>query len=663
MFRHYFAFIVALTLIHSAGASVIRVPSQYPTIQAGINAASSGDTVLVAEGTYTGGGNKNIDFLGKAITVTSQNGPDSTIIDCEDDGRGFYFHSNEDTNSVLSGFTITNGNTGNGGGISCESSSPGISNCVFSGNFAGGGGGVFCDNSSPIFENCIIRENSADYRGGGIFLHDCDTNPTFSQCIITGNSTPGYSYGGGGICGYGGSATISNCIISENFTDDEGGGGICIEGNCQMTISFCVISSNTAAQYGGGIYCFKSNSIIENCIIEGNTAFNGGGIFCNSWQAPSPTIINCTVSRNSADNSGGGIFYVDAEADILNTIVEGNVNGGIHLSGVQGEITYGDFFNNEGGNFTGNVPPGLGEIVTVNANGDSCDVFYNIFEDPLFEDPMSGNFQITWANFPIPDSTKSPCIDAGDPASPLDPDSTIADIGAFFFDQRTLSPLTVTVQPHSTPIIVPSGGGTFSYTVTVRNISTTRVGFHAWTETILPNGSVYGPLFSRANLMISAGAVLSRQLSQYVPVYAPPGDYSYVTAVFVVPDSVIASDNFPFTKLTGADHPQHSKGWKCTGWDEIDSPFMQPEEFISISAHPNPFNLQTDIRFQMPAASQIKLAVYDITGREVLSLMEGFTTAGEYDVRFNGANLVSGIYFLRAQVKGVSKTVKLLLVK
>ena len=88
--------------------------------------ASDGDTVLVANGIYVGINNKNLDFKGKAITVRSENGPEKSIIDCEGDGRGFYFHSGESEDSVISGFTIRNGNADKGGGIYITHSSPTI---------------------------------------------------------------------------------------------------------------------------------------------------------------------------------------------------------------------------------------------------------------------------------------------------------------------------------------------------------------------------------------------------------------------------------------------------------------------------------------------------------------------------------------------------------
>ena len=127
------------------------------TIQAGIDDSNDGDTVLVADGVYTGDGNRDIDFRGKAITVRSENGAENCIIDCngtEDDAhRGFYFHSGEDPNSAIIGFTITNGRSPRecdpippwpciyvGGGIRCDESSPAISQCTITGNWAKYGG-------------------------------------------------------------------------------------------------------------------------------------------------------------------------------------------------------------------------------------------------------------------------------------------------------------------------------------------------------------------------------------------------------------------------------------------------------------------------------------------------------------------------------------------
>ena len=172
-----FIFPVLFALICANGslAATIHVPEDYVTIQAGIDAAVFGDTVLVASGTYTGDGNMDLDFHGKAITLTSENGPELTVVDCEYNGRGFYFTNGEGADSILEGLTIRNGYaSGFGGGIYCDDSSPAIANCTVTDNKAGHGGGIGCaDNSSPTIVNCTITGNG-DSGGGGI---EC-LNPT-----------------------------------------------------------------------------------------------------------------------------------------------------------------------------------------------------------------------------------------------------------------------------------------------------------------------------------------------------------------------------------------------------------------------------------------------------------------------------------------------------
>ena len=150
-------------------------PAEFDNIQAAIDDANDGDEIVIADGIYTGVGNRDIDFLGKAITVKSQSGPNNCIIDCngteDDPHRGFYFHNNEDTNSVLDGFSISNGYGldkevwgklwSAGGAILCERSSPKIVSCVIEDNYAAVAGGILCEHSKPAITNCTFRGNLA----------------------------------------------------------------------------------------------------------------------------------------------------------------------------------------------------------------------------------------------------------------------------------------------------------------------------------------------------------------------------------------------------------------------------------------------------------------------------------------------------------------------
>lgn len=204
-------------------------PGDFFTVQHAIYYANDGDVVVVQPGTYTGKGNRDIDFLGKAITVRSIDPNDSdisatTIIDCEgtdgDPHRGFTFYSGEGPDSVLAGFSIINGCVGfakTGAGIDCTNSSPTILNCIITRNSACEiviGGGIHCgDNSSPTIKNCTISKNS----GGGIVCSGSHENsggsPTIINCTITGNwahlSNGGISTGRVG-------STITNCIVWGN---------------------------------------------------------------------------------------------------------------------------------------------------------------------------------------------------------------------------------------------------------------------------------------------------------------------------------------------------------------------------------------------------------------------------------------------------------------
>ena len=135
----------------------------FDSIQEGINAAVNGDTVLVADGTYTNYGIGDPDFGGRLITVRSQNGPETCIIDCEHQGRAFHFHSGETAEAVVEGFTITNGHSNSGGGIYNDGSSPTVINCIFTNNSATTGGGMYNGTScSPILINCTTSYPGAD---------------------------------------------------------------------------------------------------------------------------------------------------------------------------------------------------------------------------------------------------------------------------------------------------------------------------------------------------------------------------------------------------------------------------------------------------------------------------------------------------------------------
>ena len=253
----------------------------FQIIQEAINAAWNGDIIIVRPGTYTGAGNRDIDFLGKAITVKSESGATNCIIDCQagesDLHRGFIFQNDEGQDSVVSGLTITNGYAEYGGAIYCVGSSgPTIRHCTIVGNTAYEGGGICIRGASfnPVIEHCVIVGNCATARpysggtGGGILLSGCPGGRLGSGCHLC------FSY-----------PRISNCTIAYNLADGSGG-GVCSIFGCAVTIN--------------------------NSIVWGNTANRDNNIgICLVYDACNPRF---TVSHSNVKDGLGGIhiyYYVD----------------------------------------------------------------------------------------------------------------------------------------------------------------------------------------------------------------------------------------------------------------------------------------------------------------------------------------------------------------
>ena len=307
-----------------AMATTRRVPADRPTIQQAINASADGDTVLVAPGVYV----ENIDFLGKAITVTSESGPSVTAIDGNRLNSVVRFTSGEGPASVLSGFEIRNGSAGvpifAGGGIVIASASPTITNNIITNNSSRfDGGGISLGSSTVAFPsatitNNVITNNSAS-SGAGIAV-------SFSSPLIQGNTIENgqSSFSGGGISLRGAaSARILDNTIINNFAGFSGG-GIDLFSAGTPTIQGNVIKGNTGFAEGGGISMVNLSDalIVQNLIID-NTAINGGGI---SWLVPQglrgPLLVNNTFAGNDGQQ-GSGIFAdgFDIQTEVINNLI------------------------------------------------------------------------------------------------------------------------------------------------------------------------------------------------------------------------------------------------------------------------------------------------------------------------------------------------------
>jgi len=242
-------------------ASTIHVPSDQPTIQAGLTAATAGDTVLVACGAYY-----EHDLVMKSgVCLRSEAGSaDCVTIDAQQQGSVILCHDVDDAASIV-GFTITGGSSDSGGGIYLTNAAPRIAHCDIISNTAVLGGGIRNSNSSPLVEHCRILDNHAVYDGAGACC--TDGSPVFSHCLFAGNEAE--IWGGGlELTSHPGAPVLSYCTIVDNSAGWSGG-GIFSADQCQFSLQNTIIAFN---RDNGGIYIQDGLAYlgIQCCDVYGN---------------------------------------------------------------------------------------------------------------------------------------------------------------------------------------------------------------------------------------------------------------------------------------------------------------------------------------------------------------------------------------------------------
>ena len=222
--------------------------------------------------------------------------------------------------------------------------------------------------------------------------------------------------------------------------------------------------------------------------------------------------------------------------------------------------------------------------------------------------------------------------------------------------------MAVTLTPVGAPIQIPAGGGAFQYDISIENTGAQAAMYDAWIDVDLPTGAVF-PILERYGLNLPVGGSLTRPMAQNVPAGAPAGVYSYNAFAGAYPSLIYAEDSFPFTKMADGDaliNPDNS--WNLYGWDEMLAAEL-PEEYDLLPAYPNPFNPEATLTYHLPINSNVELVVFDVMGREVARLADGWQVAGIYTAKFNASHYSSGVYFAMLRAGGKQFMQKLLLVK
>ena len=449
-------FVLLVLPFGSPLAGIINVPDDQATIQDGIDAALTGDTVLIANGTYSGDGNRDIDFGGKEIVVTSANGAEVTFVDCEgsyeDPHRGFVFDSGEGPGSILHGLTILHTFADTGSGLYINSASPTVEACVFQrfdtltdgfgewGYSTFGGGAACLNGSQATFIDCLFQFNLAQagaglYITGGsdVVVENCDFSYNFTHDVALANST-------GAIYIKESSPTVTGCRFN---------------GNEVHVINFEIYGSP-------GIYSLSSNPVITSCVFTANAPSNfylygaSGAVFAGG----TATVENCTFYHNYATGYpgyfGSCIFLNGADGFIRNNIFAFNEV----LYGEQGPvigwwayndtlhpvIECNDFYDNDDGPWMGDHAIYWNNFGNVSVDPRFCDTAaVDLHPDTLsICSPDVNECGVLFGALPVDPTCDLPCCTAFrgnincDPLDAVD----IADISTLIDNQfLTLTPL------------------------------------------------------------------------------------------------------------------------------------------------------------------------------------------------------------------------------
>lgn len=403
-------FLLTLALAGPGKAVVITVhpdgSGDAATIASALAVAVDGDVIELADGTYTGSGNRDLDPAGVLVTIRSASGgPAACIIDCGgapgSPHRAFRFHSGEGEAFRVEGVTITGGYAApSGGAISCTSgSSPVFQNCVLRDNTANEvGGAVYCSGGSrPVFRDCVFQGNWGSYYGGAV--RAISASPSFTRChfelnqCVNGGALSYYRDGtpeiidctfvqndatrGGAIFIYASEALVAGCTFTDNSCLAEGGGIDNVES--ELTLSDCVFIGNHAGEAGGGV---SSGGVgwlrADGCLFVGNSSLRGGAVH---GQYTALELTACTLVGNRGDLLGSGLTIFFSAAVLERVIIaDGEVTPAVHCeeAGFVPVVTCSDIVGHAAGDWTGCLAGLLG------TGG-------NISADPLFCAPAAGD--------------------------------------------------------------------------------------------------------------------------------------------------------------------------------------------------------------------------------------------------------------------------------
>ncbi len=286
------AALAVVLIVCRAAAAVISVPSDYPTIQQGIDAAGTGDTVLVAAGLYE----ETLRIGARGDLALIGAGMDKTTVDAGQEDRALHVQNPEGTTRIT-GIHFTRG---------------------FASGEAGSGAGIYAEGSKMVIESCRMAGNEAYNEGGGVNLTQC-TSFTIRDCVFEGNT----AIAGAALTILGGRGSVTGCRFFRN------------EGAVTVNLSF------TGTQF-------------DNNLLAHNTCTDFGPIGC--LVSLSGSIRNNTIAYNAGGAGSGAVLAQSGENDISGNIIAFNQDlFALQVATLDNLITIRDnvLFENDGGDYTG----------------------------------------------------------------------------------------------------------------------------------------------------------------------------------------------------------------------------------------------------------------------------------------------------------------------
>jgi parallel beta-helix repeat protein len=397
-------------------------------------------------------------------------------------------------------------------------------------------------------------------------------------------------------------------------------------------------------------YCGENGEYYQNT-FWGNAGF---GIHLYNGSNPCPTPGSKAWGNLVVATDPLNVVFAVDEMSINLPSNEYNYNLW-HTHGIS-DIRFGWGFNQ---NLRGGRVLDYNRYVDVAGMVNPLNGFGDIVAAPLLAEPENNNFMLEW---------DSPAIDAGpDDQQYYDPDGTRPDLGAYYFDQSGSGEIAVTLTPSTLNTQIPSEGGMVDFMLTLENTSSVARTFIYWIEATLPVGGHFGPLGDVSSMELAPGEVFEAELEIYVPAGASEGSYMInAYAGMNDPVSFYGSDRFGFDKI-GMDASSR-RNWRVTvkGEQYSNKEIVESSKKFTtgLTIGPNPFNPTTTITFDLPEATEVNLVVYNVSGREVANLIDGYQTAGYHEFTFDAKELVSGVYFVRLTVNsGQSMVQKVVLMK